>query len=63
MYHCLPSDVLRIEDEYAAYCFDEACCYISLKLQEGENPHYVQTKQDAPMEYKNFKDFYRQYEQ
>lgn len=46
-----PSDVLHIEDEYAAFCFDEACNYIIYKMKDGEAPVY-ETK------VKSMSDFY-----
>lgn len=63
MYHCLPSAVLNIEDEYTAFCFNEACCYIAMRLQAGDKPHYVEPEAEQKQkEFKNFKDFYKQYE-
>lgn len=35
-----PSDILRVDDGYAAYCFDEACCYILSQLDEGKRPFF-----------------------
>lgn len=35
-----PSDVLRIEDGYVAYCFDEASCWIMAQLDEGKRPFF-----------------------
>lgn len=60
MYHCPPSVIMHIDDEYTAFCFDEACCLIMTKLSEGETPQYL-SYQDEKKEYKNFKDFYAQY--
>lgn len=36
--HGRPSELLDIEDAYAAFCFDEACAFILKKLQDGEEP-------------------------
>lgn len=61
-YQCLPSEIMHIEDPYTAYCFDEACSYILLKLSNGEKPVYKVQDEQAEMEtkhYKNFKDFYK----
>lgn len=60
MYHCLPSVIMHIEDEYTAFCFDEACCFIMTKLLAGETPQYSSVINEKK-EYKNFKDFYEQY--
>lgn len=41
-YNKLPSEILHIEDEYTAFCFDEACSYIQFKLeQEDSNPRWI----------------------
>lgn len=56
LYDCLPSEVLGIKDDYTAFCFNEACAVITMKLKDGEVPHYgVMTKQDK---YSSFSDFY-----
>ena len=36
MYHKLPSEIMRINDEYTAFCFDEACLQIQLAQSEKE---------------------------
>ena len=41
-----PSEILNIEEEYDAYCFDEACTYILNKLKDDKKPHWVQDKHD-----------------
>lgn len=43
-YGCRPSTLLGLESEYDAYCFDEACAYIKMKLQNGEKPQFVDNK-------------------
>lgn len=40
-YKCKPSEVIHLEDEYTAFCFDEACLYISLQMQSGLKPVFV----------------------
>ena len=35
-YRKAPSEILRVEDSYAAYCLDEACAYIMQKVADGE---------------------------
>lgn len=34
----LPSQILRIREEYLAFCFDEACEYIMAELEEKKRP-------------------------
>lgn len=48
-----PSKVLGIEDDYAAFCFDEACQYIEGRLMAGDKPVYAR-------EVKSMKDFYKE---
>ncbi len=38
LYRCRPSDLLHIEEEYAAWCLDEACLFVKMKIDEGEEP-------------------------
>jgi hypothetical protein len=62
LYNCLPSQLLGIEDDYTAFCFNEACSEIQIRLQNEEKPNYIENrKADEPKQYNNFKDFYKQY--
>lgn len=61
IYHCRPSEILKIDDEYTAFCFDEACAVISVRIQEGEKPVYLEEVSEEKREFKNFKDFYKCY--
>jgi ATP sulfurylase len=54
VYKVRPSTLLDIVDPYTAYCFDEACAYITGKLEQGEEPRFKK-------KYKSFKDIYAQY--
>lgn len=54
-YKVNPSELFDIHDPYTAYCFDEACAVISIKLEKGEEPIFRQ-------EYKSFTDLYKQYQ-
>lgn len=62
-YNCLPSEILGINDNYTAFCFNEACCEIILRLQNDETPHYIEKREqnEEPKHYNNFKDFYKDY--
>ena len=54
---------MGIEDEYTAFCFDEACAFIVSKLQNDEKPI---VNLDVGMEnkkvYSKPSDFYRKYD-
>lgn len=54
MYRCRPSTLLDISDPYTAYCFDEACAYITSKKENGEEPVF-KTK------FSSFKELYNYY--
>lgn len=36
--HTRPSELLGIDDEYTAFCFDEACSFIISEIKDGKNP-------------------------
>lgn len=36
----LPSEIARIDDEYTAFCFDEACDYIISQLEQDKKPRW-----------------------
>ena len=46
---------MGIDDPYLAFCFDEACDYITGRIKEGDDPVYM-TKA------KSFHDFYKQFD-
>lgn len=62
-YKCLPSEILGIKDDYTAYCFNEACCQLMIRLDNEEKPEYIEQREQAeePKHYSNFKDFYKAY--
>ena len=39
-----PSEIMGIEDEYTAFCFNEACNYIVTQIRNGEEPQYEKKK-------------------
>ena len=48
-YQVRPSEIIRIEDdEYAAYCFDEACAYFLSELSENKQPHFKEDEKSNP---------------
>lgn len=57
LYSCLPSVVLGIKDNYTAYCFNEACSYILLKLREGEEIKAGKSLENKT--YSSFSDLYK----
>lgn len=38
LYQIRPSKIVGIEDTYVAYCFDEACAYIQIRIDNEEKP-------------------------
>lgn len=60
LYGKLPSEIIGVEDDYTAFCFNEACTCILMHLQDGDKPHYVSEDEvEIKKEYKNFSDFYK----
>ena len=39
-FHVRPSEMLRLQDGYEAYCFDEVCCWMLGQLEEGKHPFF-----------------------
>lgn len=66
LYKCLPSEVIGIdeEDTYTAFCFNEACMFIMVRLEKGEKPKYKVRNKKIPKQkrYKSFTEFYKKYE-
>jgi hypothetical protein len=50
-----PSELLCLDDSYTAYCFDEACAYVSNLLEAGK-PLPTAAKRVS-----NFSDIYADY--
>ena len=61
LYNCLPSDIMGIEDIYTAFCFNEACAEIMLRLQNEEKPIYREQRGKEQEEYSNFTEFYKKF--
>lgn len=61
-FDCRPSELIEIEDNYTAFCFDEACVLIQSKLEDKQKPHFK--KQDEENKktiehYNSFADMYK----
>lgn len=54
-YNKLPSELMSIEDDYTAYCLNEACAFILGELEAGKE---IQFKK----QYTSFSQLYAQYE-
>ena len=52
MYRCRPSELLHIHEEYAAWCLDEACTFVQMKIDDGEEPIFKK-------KYQSFTDIYK----
>lgn len=63
-FHKLPSEILRIEDEYTAFCFDEACSDIISHLMNGDEPTYVKLgmSKESSKHYSTMSEFFNQIE-
>lgn len=59
-YRQRPSDILGVTDDYAAYCFDEACIFLYNALEEGKELHFKGDGIDKkPKHYKTVSEFYK----
>lgn len=57
---CRPSEFIGIDDDYVAYCFDEAAAFIVSKIRDGEDPI---VRQDNSGSHKSsFSSVYSKYE-
>lgn len=46
LYQIRPSKIAGIEDTYVAYCFDEACAYIQIRIDNEEKLVFNKTGDD-----------------
>lgn len=46
LYQIRPSKIAGIEDTYIAYCFDEACAYIQIRIDNKEKPVFDKIGKD-----------------
>lgn len=58
-YPCRPSEFIGIEDNYTAFCFDEACAFIIKQLKDGKEP--IMRVENDKIAYKKPSDLYRHY--
>lgn len=59
LYRIRPSEILGIVDVYTAYCLDEACAYITSKIQKGEEPDFnIQKESLEKQHYSSLRDMY-----
>lgn len=59
LYGCLPSELLGVKDSYTAFCFNEACSYILLRLQNGDEMMRGGKGRLSKEKYSSFSDLYR----
>lgn len=52
MYGRTPAEILFVEDEYTAYCLNEACAYIRGMMDRKQQPMFKK-------QYKSFADLYK----
>lgn len=58
-YHCRPSSLLNLHnDEYSAYCFDEACAYIIKMIEKGNEPNF-NVFDENKKHFSSFSDMYK----
>lgn len=42
LYGVLPNTLLGIQDEYASYCFNEACTYVLSNIENNKRPRFAE---------------------
>ena len=57
----LPSQVMGIEDEYTAFCFNEACALIITRLKNKEKP-IIRFDEHHKKVYSKPSDFYKKFD-
>lgn len=57
----LPSQVMGIEDEYTAFCFNEACALIVSRLKNKEKP-IVRFDENNKKVYSKPSDYYKKFD-
>lgn len=55
LYRCRPSELLHVDEEYAAWCLDEACAYVKMKIDEGNEPIFHKRYTSPSELYKDLK--------
>ena len=54
-----PSDIIYIRNEYAAYCFDEACIFLLNALESGKELKFENQGDKVKVHYKSLSEFYK----
>lgn len=57
-----PSDIIYIHNEYAAYCFDEACIFLLNALESGKELKFENNGDKPKKHYKSLSEFYKSLE-
>lgn len=60
-YNERPSVILGVDEEYAAYCLDEACALIMGRLDNKEEPNFAKKDEDAH-KYNSLSELYAKYD-
>lgn len=58
-YNQRPSAIINLDNDYEAYCFDEACLYLYQALKDGKELHFAGVKEETkkPKHYTSFGEF------
>lgn len=57
--HIRPSELMGLNDEYTAFCFDEACAFIIDKIKDGNKP--IMRLEENKIVYNKPSDLYAKY--
>ena len=50
---------MHIDNDYTAFCFDEACLYIINQLENKKKPHFIDEKPKTDKDKYYLNDFFR----
>lgn len=58
-YNKSPSEILNIQSDYVAFCFDEACSVLLSWLEAGKTPKFIEEPmQKQVVKYSSFSEMY-----
>lgn len=57
-YNQKPSQIINLENDYIAYCFDEACVYLLAHLKDGKQLHFDGDENKQMKHFKSISEYY-----
>lgn len=57
-----PSSIAGVDDDYTAFCFDEACTYILSRIEQGEEPEFDLNEPPVERHFSSYSEMLKFYE-